>query len=89
MRGQSKTLTRRKEYLANLPNSGNTKPYQPKETLEVYDAEISSLCVTHSQLVKTAITMECSPMDGTRLDSVATSQMQPGKIGNCMQMGSD
>jgi hypothetical protein len=27
------------------------KLHQPKETLEVYDAEISSLCVTHFQLM--------------------------------------
>lgn len=38
---------------------------------------------------KAAIRMECSQVDGTRLDSIATSQTQLRKMGNCMQMGSD
>lgn len=49
--GQSKTSPKRKEYLAHLPTSKKHKTHQPKGTLEVYDAEISSLCVTHFQLM--------------------------------------
>lgn len=49
-RGQSKTSSKRKEYLSHLLTSRNEKPHQPKETLEVYDAEISNLCVMHFQL---------------------------------------
>ena len=49
--GQLRHHLKRKEYSAHLPTSKKHKTHQPKETLEVYDAEISSLCVTHFQFM--------------------------------------
>lgn len=46
-RGPPKTLLKREEYLVHLLTSRNAKPHKPKKALEVYGAEISSLCVMH------------------------------------------
>ena len=49
--GQLRHHLKEKEYLAPFPTSKKHKTHQPKETLEVYDAEISSLRMTHFQLM--------------------------------------
>lgn len=43
----------------------------------------------HLQLTESAISMGCSPMDDTRLGSIAASQTRLRKIDNCVQMRND
>lgn len=87
--GQSQASSRRKEQFGSFPDFKKHTIPSAKETLEVDDAEIRSLCAMHLQLTASAIRMGCSPMDDTRQGSIAASQTRLRKIDNCVQMRND